>query len=342
MPRLLLILLAIRTLAAQPMSIADQEAARARILLASPNWTEKAWGAYFAGRLHSDDLRTPLLDQLRAAAHQADPHYVSVLLDAAIESQLAAPAADIEPFLDNWNAAAVILLALSPDAEQTLLRLADVRSFSFAWLAANNLLCEKKSRPWYRKLVTDLNITHRFTVTDPGIAAGTGGMGGGVCGDSLGAPMPKGFPPIARYALEQRPARGSVLLAAGPHNVYYNRTIVPADKPTGFGSCSEMLDPATVREEYLAPLSGLSEQATKSRVHGDTHITFTGRDAFQRTVEQSLIRQEAQLRELFQAIDQRTFRTPPGMRLQIVIDVVDLRENKLDPLPSLSPREITL
>lgn len=347
MSRLLVLLCALRALAAQP-SIAGQEAVRARILLASPSLSEKAWGAYFAGRLHSDDLRPVLLEQLRTAASQSsavfpsEPHlFVSVLLDAAVEARLDPSAVDIEPFLAQWPVPALILLSRAADAEESLLRLADTKSPSVSWLAANNLLYEKKSRPWYRNLTADLAITHRFIVTDPGSGGGTGvGFGCGGCGAGPSLPLPTAFPPIARYTMSQRAVAGSVLLAPGPHNVYYTRTILPAEKPLGFGECSESINQATVRDDYLVPLSGLSENEVKASLHGETAIQYRTREEFEQTVQQSLALQENRLREIFQLIAQRSIPIPPGMQLRIAVEIFDLRGHPPDPLLSVPPRDI--
>src|ERR1051325_4940758 len=110
MLRITAVLMAFGVVNAQ--SIGDQEAARARLLLQSPDWAEKAWGAYFAGRLHSDGLRAPLVEQIHAAAPLTAPReLVSVLLDAAIELQLELHTGEIEPFQSGWPEASLILLA---------------------------------------------------------------------------------------------------------------------------------------------------------------------------------------------------------------------------------------
>jgi hypothetical protein len=221
------------------------------------------------------------------------------------------------------------------------LRLADAKLPTITWLAANNILFERRSHPWYRRLTGDLEITHRFIVTDPGSGGGVGGaIGCGMCGDSLGAPTPKGFPPIARYTMSQRAVTGSVLLAPGPHSVYYTRTILPAGKPLGLGECSEGINQAAVREDYLVPLSGLSESDVKASLHNETAIQYRTRDEFAQAVERSLMQQENRLRNLFQAISQRSIPTPSGMHLRIAVEVVDLRGQPPDTLPYVPPRDI--
>ncbi len=61
-------LLVTEVLSAQPASISVQETGRALQLLNSPQWVEKAWGAYLAGRLHSDELDQRLIEEFRLSA----------------------------------------------------------------------------------------------------------------------------------------------------------------------------------------------------------------------------------------------------------------------------------
>src|ERR1039457_2656210 len=80
-------------LAAGAQSISENEAARARHLLASPQWQDKAWGVYFAGRLHSDELKEPIIEAFREASALRDAKpvteeydYLAALFDAAIQT----------------------------------------------------------------------------------------------------------------------------------------------------------------------------------------------------------------------------------------------------------------
>jgi len=91
--------LAAGALCAQPSPVSVQEAERARQLLGSAQWVDKAWGAYFAGRLHSDDLDQLLIEQFRqsAALRNAQGYtdeyaFLAVLFDAAIEAGITVPA----------------------------------------------------------------------------------------------------------------------------------------------------------------------------------------------------------------------------------------------------------
>ena len=122
-------------LSSQPEPIHIQEARRARLLLQSPQLAEKAWGAYLAGRLHSDELQNALIDEFASAAPLRDSPYSSqehafltVLLDAAIEVGVTVPAALLKPFEEGWTPPVLILLARDKQSEDSLLRLRSDKS----------------------------------------------------------------------------------------------------------------------------------------------------------------------------------------------------------------------
>jgi hypothetical protein len=130
MKSVLALLLAAPLLAAQTSPIPALQSESARRPLDSPGWREKAWGAYLAARLHTDDLNRILADQflpaaaLRDAAYQSDEYaYLTVLFDAAIESGIRVPAAALEPFQERWAEPVLILLARDPESSPALLRL---------------------------------------------------------------------------------------------------------------------------------------------------------------------------------------------------------------------------
>jgi hypothetical protein len=329
---------------AQPAPLLEQETARARQLLQSSAWADKAWGVYFAGRLHSEDLTAPLLEQFRAASglsyspsHTAEYAFVASLFDAAIEAEIAVPADLLQPFEETWSEPVLILLARGGN-EDSLLRLADGKRRDMVWLTANNLLLERKSQRWYATTLTELSITHRFRVTDPDNVSGEGMDGGSAyCGDGI-AVMPRGFPPIAIYALQQA-RQGRILLARGPEDVYYSRTVVPADKQVGSGSCGSPIDRRSIRIGYLAEIGSLSHDEASRLFRPETSIRYSDAEAFQREVEKSLQAQEQGIREVLRGAKTRGF-DPGGVTLQIVPEVVDRRTKTSGPLPAIAPREI--
>jgi len=154
--------------------------------------------------------------------------------------------------------------------------------------------------------------------------------------------MPKGFPPITLYTLQQRSLRGSVLVARGPENVYYERTVVPTDKQIGIGSCGSKLNRDEIRSEYLAQLANMTASEVGSLLHADASFVYDGPAAFQESVERSLKSQEDDIRALLQKIARCGLDVPSDVHLQIVPEVIDQRGNRSDPLPPVAPREIQL
>jgi hypothetical protein len=345
------ILLLANALSAQPLPVSAQQAERARQLLNSVQWVDKAWGAYLAGRLHSPDLDQALIEQFRfamalrdAPSHAEEHGFMAALFDAAIEAGMTVPAALLEPFEENWADAVLILLARDKDSEGSLLRLGLEKSRPIVWLAANNLLFERKSQIWYAATLAQISITHRFTVTDPGYGPGIGdGAGGGVSGGDGIAALPKGFPPVAFYTLQDgvMAQRGSVLLARGPQNVYYKRTVVPTDKQVPFGSGSVALDRMAIRIGYLAQLRHEPFEQTERLFHSETHIPFTTVGDFERQVEREMEAQAEGIRALIQDIV-RAGLSAPDVRLRIVPEAVDRRQTATARLPAVPPREIPL
>ncbi len=236
------------------------ETGKARALLQSASLSDQAWGAYLIGRLRLTDLYGDLTSELRAAARMASASsgdeyaYCAALLDAAVEVGLDLPVAVLQPYEERWKEPVLILLAASRDTEResALLRLSTAAGAG-AWLAANNLLLERKSQTWYTQILKAAAAVHTITVTDPGVMHGVGESGGGACGDG-GLGFRAAFPPINYYELEDHGSAGSVLLAPGPTPAYYRRILVAEGKASGFGSCSS-LNQTRERFRYLAALS---------------------------------------------------------------------------------------
>ena len=342
------ILLAAGALCAQPASISTQETDRARQLLGSAPWVDRAWGVYLAGRLHVDDLNQILIEQFREAAALRNSRsfgdeygFLAALFDAAIESGVTVPAALLEPFEENWAPTVLILLARDKDSEEALLRFRSDKSHDMVWLAANNLLSERKSQVWYEAVLGEIAITHSFTVVDsaPRPTTCRGAFGpGSACG---AAAMPKNFPPVAIYTLLDFAERGSVMLAPGPTSVYYRRTVVPTNGQVGRGSPFSVRDRMAVRIGYLAQLGNKRAEDTDKLFRRETSVSYSSVENFVSQVEQSMQAQEQGIRDLLATIEKQGLHAS-GIHLQIVPEVIDRREKSNDPLPSVPPRDIEL
>jgi hypothetical protein len=345
MKSVLALLLAAPLLAAQTSPIPALQAESARRLVDSPGWREKAWGAYLAARLHNDDLNRVLADQflpaaaLRDAAYQSDEYaYLTVLFDAAIDAGIGIPAALLEPFQERWAEPVLILLARDPESSPTLLRLRTDEARPLVWLAANNLLFERKSQPWFATLLGELRITHRLTAVDTARPIGRAGHGGGICGDGI-TRFPKGYPPVVHYELHDNGQRDAVLLAHGPRDVFYSRVVAPTDQQAGTGTCSTMVDHPSMRLAYLAALHDTPAYEVEKLFQDSTEIAFTTPAAFEQEANRLLAVQAQSIRTVLNEIAARGLRAPE-VPLRIVPEVIDQRTAAHDPLPAIADRPI--
>lgn len=324
------------------------EVDRAGMLLKSPYWRDKAWGVYLAGGLRADALNEELIGQvrtastLRAAVPGTEEHtFVTILLAALIEAAVPVPSNLIEPFLEAWPDAGIILLASGSDSEEILLRLASEQSRDVVWLASNNILAERRSKHWYAALMNQLTVTHRFVVVNAnqGIGFG-GGAGGGMCGDGVAANL-KGFPPLILYTLVDSAERGSSLLVKGPRNVYYKRTIVPSGKQAGVGNCGTLLDRMEIRIGYLAQLRSVPFESAKQMFRAETSVQYTTDENFRKDCENSMAVQEQGVREFLKALAGSGLDVPE-MDLQIVPQAMDVRNDAQHQLPVIAPKILHL
>jgi hypothetical protein len=346
--RLACILLAL-AFGAGAQSLPESEAARARRLLESPQWRDKAWGVYFAGRLHSEELNQSLIEAFRSASALRDAKpvgeeygYVAALFDSAIQSGITVPAEFLEPFEGSWRTAVIILLARDPSSENSLLRLRGATLEPVHWLAVNNLLLALKSQPLFSKALSEVEISHAFDLRDPGDNSGHGGgTGGGIFGDGV-LFMPKGFPPIGIYRLTDSGMAGDVLLARGPEDAYYRRFVVPTDAQKGFGLCRGFVDRQKIRIGYLAMLVHLPEQHVENLFQPQTIIEFQTDAQLRQQWDAALNAQEAEIRNFVRTAQANGMGSVTGMTLKIVPQLYDDRKITAGPTPPLTPREFVL
>ena len=346
--RLACILLAL-AFGAGAQSIPESETARARRLLESPQWRDKAWGAYFAGRLDSDESKESLIEAFRGASALRDATpiteeygYLAALFDAAIQSGITVPAELLEPFEGSWRTTVIILLARDPSSENSLLRLREAALEPVQWLAVSNLLLARKSQALFSSSLREVSISHAFDLRDPGDNSGYGGgTGGGIYADG-GLAMPKGFPPIGIYLLVDSGMAGDVLLARGPEDAYYRRFVVPTDVQKGFGVSRGMVDRQKTRIGYLALLARQPELQVENLFQSQTTIEFQNDAQLRRQWDAALAAQEAAIRSFVRSAQASGMGSVAGIALKIVPQVEDRRKTTAGPTPPLTPREFVL
>jgi len=153
--------------------------------------------------------------------------------------------------------------------------------------------------------------------------------------------MPRDYPPVGLYALEDHGGRGQVVIAEGPTATYYHRTVVPTDAQVGIGSCTGQLDRASARIGYLALLGLEPAEEAEHQFHAVTQVSYTSSDAFLREAERSMAEQADYIVRLIRA-GEREGLHPPDIRLRMIPEIVDKRKNPRIPLPAIGPRNINL
>jgi hypothetical protein len=347
---------------AQP-GMAAAETVRARMLLDSPNPAERAWGAYFAARLHDDSFLEPLISQLRlqipfagAAPDYETPAYIRTLLDALIELGRPVPADAVLPFESQWRAETLILLARDPANGDELLKMRKEELTDVEWLAVNNLLLRFRLPALFAITLQELKITHRFAIVDPQNGIGFGGSKGCGGGASVSTGrVPVGFPPVGVYSLEDGGAQsvqfgsaedalsGDVLLAPGPHNIYYKRTVAPAGSEGRIAAPGPQApDRQQFLLEYIERLCQLTAENGAELFHPMTTIAWQNAADCARAIEAALDRQATNIARLLAAEKQMGRVNLDGIQLEIAPTVQDFRRNASDALPIVGPRAIPL
>lgn len=354
--------LAAGSASAQP-GMAAAETVRARTLLDSPNTAEKAWGAYFAARLHEGSFREPLIAQLRlqipfsgAAPDYETPAYIRVLLDALIELGGPVPADAVLPFESQWRAETLILLARDPANGDELLKMRKQELTDVEWLAVNNLLLRFRSPTLFAITLQELKITHRFEIVDPQSGIGSGGSkayGGGAL-VPIGR-VPVGFPPVGVYALKDGGVQsvqsgsgedalsGDVLLAPGPHNIYYKRTVVQAGAegrmdPPG----PKAADRQQFLLEYIERLCQLTAENGVALFRPVTMIAWQDADDCARSMEAALDRQATGIARLLADQKRMGHVDLDGIQMEIAPTVQDFRQKTSGALPMVEAKTIPL
>lgn len=252
--------------------------AEAKRLLSSGALSERAWGAYFAGRYEIQGLAPSLIEVLTDAS-LGDGHEENLVrqaaLDALIRLRAKVPADALRALPQEFTDEAIILLALAPEeSKSALLEIfaesdeRDVEKSDAQWLAVGNLLAETKAHGFASLLLRRLKAEAMIVVADEESDGGIGFGGGGGSGGCGSRPYAD-FPPVSFYSLTARDRRGAVVVAPGRSTVYY-----VADPFCG----EDLFLPRDVtRVEYLAQLLDTYEEELNFNVR--PHRTIVCKDA---------------------------------------------------------------
>jgi hypothetical protein len=351
--RLLLLCVTLHPLCAQsPQAVADLRD-KSLQLLESTSLSDKAWGVHFIASLHLTDLQDRLVAELRACQRfRSIPvdgpefAYLHKLFDALIQMDATVPPDALLPFHAGHRAEVIILLARNRDIEPVLLGLIEADISDTEWLAVANILLARRSPKLFEKLLVGLPATHLFEVADHDMPFGRVGW---LVEELPAIPplrrLPDGFPPTGLYNLTRFPRHQSSLLAHGPTNIFFRRTVVPTD-----GSASWYTDARDgvktprieFRLELLAARTGQALSSLKQLLQPTTRIRWRSDAQVHREIAAKLDEQAADIRSFIAGAKLRRQTDMTSVRLEIRPELDDHRKQKPGRLAVPKPRIIEL
>ena len=245
-----------------------------------------AWGAYNAGAYHSVDA-IPRLQQILESPPVTAPSeeraFTGVVMDALIQLNARVPARLLVPYVEKRPVHTFVLLSNATDREGALLELLP-RLSGIQWFAAANILFEDRSSGLVEHLVRTTRLRLTVHVADDenvGFGVGGGVSVGIACGVGQDPPA---YPPHAEYRLGSSPQPGLIVLAPGPHPVYYSRTVTTSFQyPVSEASTEGPNDEDRVK--YLRAMSP-DTGGTPFRAHTVETVTWSTAGALSQRVRE--------------------------------------------------------
>lgn len=218
-----------------------------------------------------------------------------------------------------------------------LLEIFRTEHFQPAWLAAGNILAERKADGFAAAVLGNMTVHMNLIVTSP--HGSMGGFGESVCGDSLpGIPEDRStWPEVGTYTLSD-PGPGATLLADGADPAYYKRKVGRRySSLEGGGQCGSGITYRwdELRQHYVARMLGHEQDDPpfKASVYR-TIIWENGNDylaelrGFVRQQQMKFAEVASKLRNCNLMTDDEVAAAKPHLEITIVDD----REDKTTPL----------
>jgi hypothetical protein len=252
-------------------------------------------------------------------------------MDALIQLNATVPARLLVPYVEKRPVHTFVLLSKATDREGVLLELLP-RLSGIPWFAAANMLFDDRSPGLVEHLVRTVKLQLTVHVVDNenvGITLSGSGLVGIACGIGQDPPA---YPPHAEYRLALGPHTGLIVLAPGPHPIFYSRTVTTnfqyavSEADTGGPSDED-------RVEYLRAMSP-DTGGNPFRAHTVEAVTWSTADALSQRVRELRSLVERRFRSLVDRA--RQFRSiPPDLVVLPPIDlhIVDQRSDKAVSLP---------
>lgn len=311
-------------------------------LLNSLETKDHAWAAYLAEKYRLVELIPQLKNLLRPVSPfaanynttESEQQYLNrIVLGALIQLDASLTSNKLMPYYEAFPDEVIILMAKSPkEHDAALLSMIREKMAEDRWLAACNLLATARAPGFAAQLLREIKIVISVTVVDQDHGPGVGGGGaGGSVGDG-GYSAPRGFPPWFQYRLTTYPLRGDVVVAPGPHTVYYRRQF-------GWSSYDTEDDRDQYRREYLALLLGRDLRWFNFDPRPYQTIHWKGSEEYTRAIGDLWKEKQTMFRILVNDLQQRDLLSEEeaaSLKPNISLVVRDLRNDNSISLPVLS------
>ena len=315
-------------------------------LIQSASTRDRAWAAYLIGEYRLKDFAPALIELLNPNSLESDwetGYVYRAVLDSLIKLRVSVPSDRLAPLYERFPDETLIILARSPsENSETLLSIAEQPGREVCWVAACNLLAESKAPGFAAFLLKSVKIKIEIAVSE----SGNKGYWSGGSSMSVGCgvfQVPDGFPPIALYQLIDRPRRDAVVIAQGPHPVFYERQVVEPGiaNQKGAGVTDQSVERSLYCLEYLAALLGQGASELELREKYPKSIAWSGIKRYKVDVisfRELVIGKFERLKR--QCVDKELLTESEAeaeaLRPNLIITVRDMRENKTPPLPEIS------
>ena len=308
-------------------------------LLQSVDLKDRTWGAYWVGEQRAVEL----LDYLSAflqpppttgIGDEREAFYRAVL-DTLIRLGADLPVQTLTGIIQHYPPEGVILFAqASREKRSALLDVFRQQMSDVPWQAVGNLLVGEKLPGFAVALLAPMQeIRVTISVTD---RVTDGGVAGSIASGIRTFFVPKDYPPIGCYRLTNEQSAGGVMVAPGPHPIYYERTVVqPGDKMGVENSYrDDNRDPR--RLEYLALMLDLPTEEVRFDTNPVRTVQWSTQEDYRRAVEeicQLVLKAFDSLHALLAARGLITSSEAAAIRAHVHLRVFDNRQDKSIPLP---------
>lgn len=314
-------------------------------LFASPLANERAWAAYLVAKYNLREFEPEVVKLLEPELppYGGDEYYLRlVVLDSLIQMKTVIPGEQLADQFKTLPAQTLILLSMDPKGNgSTLLALMQEEKDMIPWLAMGNLLAETKAPGFAALLLRDLETQITVMVWDEANHGGIiGSMGSSLGCGGEGIRSLLGFPPIATYGLTHVARRGSSVLSAGMHPIYYFR-VDPDDTGRVHESASYQhirRDLNPYRMDYIAGLLDTRAGELALQLNPSFNVMWTGDESYRKDLARIRAAVETQFENLKARLVEKGALTSSeslDSKLKAIWRVSDSRGNKTQPLPPL-------